>query len=64
MAEIHVQPKKHSSSLWLWILLALVVIAAVYFLTRNNGKAENATDTMNTTSFVPASYDAVQLFSA
>jgi hypothetical protein len=64
MAEIHVQPKKHSSSLWLWILLALIVIAVVYFLTRNNNRVERANDGMNTTSFVQPSYNGVQLLSA
>ena len=38
MAEIHVQAKKHrSNSTWIWIVLMLLVIAAVvYFVTRSN----------------------------
>jgi Na+/proline symporter len=32
MAEIHVRAKKTSSSAWLWILISIVVIAAVAFL--------------------------------
>lgn len=38
MAEIHVQPKKKTSSAWLWILISLIIIAAiaVYILMRNN----------------------------
>jgi hypothetical protein len=64
MAEIHVQPKKHSSSLWLWILLVLIVVAVVYFLTRNNNRVERANDGMNSTSFVQPSYNGVQLQSA
>lgn len=38
MAEIHVQPKKKSSSAWVWILISLLIIAAivVYVMMRNN----------------------------
>ena len=38
MAEIHVQPKKRTSSSWLWILISLIIIAAIaiYILMRNN----------------------------
>ena len=37
MAEIHVESRKHTSSAWIWILVSLIIIAAVaYFLTRNN----------------------------
>ena len=39
MAEIHVQTKKQSSSpVWLWIVLALLIIGAIvyYLMTRNN----------------------------
>ena len=58
MAEIHVQPKKHSSTLWLWILLALVVLAVVYFITRKSDGAEKATDGMSPTSWIHSSYPA------
>lgn len=38
MAEIHVQPKKRTPSSWLWILISLIIIAAIaiYILMRNN----------------------------
>lgn len=62
MAEIHVQPKKHSSSIWLWVLLVLIVLAVVYFLTRNNGRVEKATDGMNTTSFLYSSASSNSLY--
>jgi hypothetical protein len=29
MAEIHVQPKRRSSSAWLWIILFLLIIGSV-----------------------------------
>jgi outer membrane protein OmpA-like peptidoglycan-associated protein len=54
MAEIEVQPKKKSSILP-WVLLALGLIALIYFLTRN-GKEDGAataattTDTLNNAS--------------
>ena len=44
MAEIHVQAKKNSSSTWLWILVSLIIIAAVavYILMRDNvGNGKN-----------------------
>jgi len=38
MAEIHVQAKKNASSTWIWILISLIIIAAivVYVAMRNN----------------------------
>jgi hypothetical protein len=39
MAEIHVQAKKPTTTLWPWILLALIIIGVVvYMLTRNNNR--------------------------
>jgi hypothetical protein len=53
MADIDVQTKRHStSSTWLWILLALVAAAIIYFLTRDNDRNEGATDINNTTSYI------------
>lgn len=52
MAELDVQPKKKSSILP-WILLALGVIALIWFLTRdkdNNETAQNANETTTNTS--------------
>jgi len=53
MAEIHVQPKKSSSSTWLWILVSLIIIAAlaVYILMRDNGVNEKNTSKPSQTSF-------------
>jgi flagellar basal body-associated protein FliL len=44
MAEIHVQPKKRASSTWIWILVSLIIIAAiaVYIFMRDNGVNDNA----------------------
>jgi hypothetical protein len=53
MAEIHVQTKKHSSPVWVWILLALIIVGAlVYFLARNQNKDADRNTTQRTTSFV------------
>ena len=53
MAEIHVQAKKSSSSTWIWILVSLIIIAAigVYILMRNNEVNEKAISKPSQTSF-------------
>ena len=53
MAEIHVQPKKRASSTWIWILLSLIIIAAiaVYILMRDNSANEKNINKPNQTSF-------------
>lgn len=54
MAEIHVQTKKGSgNSMWLWIVLAIVIIGAVvYYLMNRNKQATTATPPANTTSAI------------
>ena len=51
MAEIHVEPRKKStgSNTWIWILVALIIIAVVAYLVYQNqtGNAP-AVDTTNT----------------
>ena len=53
MAEIHVQPKKRASSTWVWILLSLIIIAAiaVYIFMRDNGVNEKNISKPNQISF-------------
>jgi len=53
MAEIHVQAKKSTSSTWLWILVSLIIIAAVavYILMRDNGVNEKNISKPTQTSF-------------
>ena len=53
MAEIHVQAKKSSSSTWIWILVSLIIVAAiaVYILMRNNEVNEKAIGKPSQTSF-------------
>jgi len=55
MAEIHVQAKKGSSSAWLWILISIIVIAALAFVlvwnNRNNAQKDASSKT-GQTSFV------------
>ena len=53
MAEIHVEPKKQAFPSWLWILISLIVVAAViYFITQNNRAHENITNDTNETSYI------------
>ena len=54
MAEIHVQAKKSTSSTWLWILVSLIIIAAVavYILMRDNVGNEKNISKPNQTSFI------------
>jgi hypothetical protein len=54
MAEIHVQPKKNTTPIWLWILVGVVILAAVAFvLIRNKNNQKNNTATPpNETSYV------------
>ncbi len=61
MAEINVETKKNnSSSIWLWVVLALVVAAVIYFLTRNKDKTDDAgAANRNTTSYVQPSFQTM-----
>ena len=54
MAEIHVQAKRNSSSTWLWILISLIIIAAivVYVMMRDNGANEKTVSKTNQTSSI------------
>jgi len=55
MAEIHVQAKKGSSSAWLWILISIIVIAALAFVLIWNNRdntQNNGSSTPNQTSFI------------
>jgi bacteriorhodopsin len=52
MAEIRVEAKKSSSSSWIWIVIAVLIVAAlIYFLTRDN-KADNTVEQTSPTAFV------------
>jgi hypothetical protein len=55
MAEIHVQAKKGSSSAWLWILISIIVIAALAFVLIWNNRdntQNNAGSKPSQTSFI------------
>ncbi len=58
MAEIRVEPKKRSLA-WLWVLLALAVIALVAWYLMNDGV--NQVDVNPTTSMAPAAAPALPL---
>ena len=55
MAEIHVQAKKGNSSAWLWILISIIVIAALAFVLIWNNRdntQNNTTSKQSQTSFI------------
>ena len=56
MAEIHVRAKKTSSSAWLWILISILIIAAVAFYlvwnNRDNTQNDNAGSTQKPISLI------------
>ncbi|HEX6849737.1 MAG TPA: hypothetical protein VF144_22270 [Chitinophagaceae bacterium] len=54
MAEIHVQAKKKNSSTWLWILISIIVVAAIAFILiwNNNPEVRNAIDKPTQSSYV------------
>ena len=53
MAEIHVEPKKKAATpVWLWIVLAVIVLGAIaYFMLRN--KKTNTANQPNTSLVQP-----------
>ncbi|HJW16708.1 MAG TPA: hypothetical protein VJ499_06300 [Flavisolibacter sp.] len=52
MADIHVQTKKNSTPVWLWIVLVLIIAAVIYFITRNKDKNDSKEVNQNTTSYI------------
>jgi len=54
MAEIHVQAKKGGSSTWLWILISILVIAAIafFFIWNNNNAEKNGANKPSSTSYI------------
>ena len=52
MAEIRVEPKRRSMA-WLWVLLALAALAALFWWFNNNGV--NEVDTAPATTTAPTS---------
>ena len=54
MAEIHVRAKKTSSSAWLWILISVIIIAAVafYLVWNNRDNTQNVNNKPSQTSFI------------
>ena len=57
MAEIHVQAKKKTTSVWMWIVIAVVILAVIaFFLFRNKKEVQsNTVNKPGTTSFIQAS---------
>lgn len=51
MAEIRVEPKKQTSSSWVWIVIVVVLAAALvyYLMTRNKTEETDTAPAANTT---------------
>jgi cytochrome c-type biogenesis protein CcmH/NrfF len=54
MAEIRVEPKKRATPVWIWVVLALVLVGVIaYFLIRNKRSEEsNTTNKPAPTSYI------------
>jgi len=56
MAEIHVQTKKRGSPVWVWILVALLILGTIAYILvwRNNNKTvqKNTSNSSGQTSFI------------
>ncbi len=53
MAEIHVEPKKHSSGInWIWIVAVLLIAAVIYYLVSRNNSNNSTAPPANTTGYV------------
>jgi len=63
MAEIHVEAKKKATPAWIWIVLALVVVAIIiYFAARNKtDEKSSSTNKANPTSYIQLRDSSVAL---
>jgi len=54
MAEIHVEPKKKATPVWIWIILGVVVLAAIIYFAVRNKRTDNgnAVNKPNQTSYI------------
>jgi len=54
MAEIHVQAKKKTTPAWIWIVVAVVILAVIaFFIFRNKkGEQSNTVNKAGTTSMI------------
>jgi cytochrome c-type biogenesis protein CcmH/NrfF len=54
MAEIHVEAKKKTNTVWLWVVLAVVIVAAIVYFAVRNRKVDNgnAANKPNQTSYI------------
>ncbi len=63
MAEIRVEPKRRSLA-WLWVLLALALVAAVAWYLSNDGVNQVDVQTAPTSSSAPATSELIPVSSA
>jgi flagellar basal body-associated protein FliL len=61
MAEIHVEAKKKTTPVWIWVVLALVILGVIiYFAVRNKRSGdENAVNKQSPTSYISQGNDRV-----
>jgi len=54
MAEIHVQAKKKTMPIWVWIVAAVLILGVIAFALLRNKRTDetNSTNKTNPTSFV------------
>ena len=54
MAEIHVMPKKRATPIWIWVILAAVIVAVIIYFAVRNKKSDNTSSSNkpNQTSFI------------
>ena len=54
MAEIHVEAKKKTTPVWIWIVIALIVLGVIAYIFLRNKRADegNAGHKPNTTSYI------------
>jgi len=63
MAEIHVMPKKRTTPVWIWLILAAVIVAVVVYFAVRNKKSDNSSTSNkpNQTSYVQHADERVVL---
>lgn len=54
MAEIHVEAKKKTTPVWIWIVAALLILAVIAYVVLRNKRTDqsNTVNKADTTSFV------------
>jgi hypothetical protein len=59
MADIDIVPKQRSSSAWIWIVIALVILAVLWYAFGRSGRAGGVGELVVPSGVVPAPSVAV-----